>query len=121
MQRRSYHEKTTFIGIGLYRNDQPDGIGVSISADLFQPGKLEEIINQLFKDSDADWVNHSYEENLDHYFGQLRALVKDKDKKKKPIKEIGDAVLVISCVYSLEQHGPLQSDEFNGIQLIYVE
>jgi hypothetical protein len=114
-------EKQLLSVSAFYRNDQPDGIGVSISAELFQPGKLEEIINQLFKDSDADWINHSYEENLDHYFGQLRALVKDKGKMKKPIKEIGDAVLVISCVYSLEQHGPLQSDEFNGIQLIYVQ
>ena len=105
----------------FYRNDQPDGIGVSISADLFQPGKLEEIINQLFKDSDADWVNHSYDENLDHYFGQLRALVNNKDQTKGFNEDISDAVLVISCVYSLEKHGPLPSDEFNGIQLIYVE
>lgn len=99
----------------FYRNDQPNGIGITLTNDL----PLDTILLELRTNYDLMWRQSTFESEqaqlTKDLFGQLEFI----GRNKKPLG-MHLALMAIGNIYLLEKIGALEGDEFNGLQLIYV-
>ena len=95
------------IASAFWRNDQPDGIGVMVNRDDFQD--LDNAI-AIALEMYARKKGHDF----DFYFTLLRGFALNK-------REIGPAesLSIIGMIYTLEQHGMISADEFNGCLFLH--
>lgn len=103
----------------FYRNDRYDGVGLTLTSDF---GDLDHVLFHITTSYDL-----MYREAIQK--GDLRRLIRDlfkqldaigiEPKTKKP--DNIDLVIVFGNVYLLEKYKFLRGDEYNGLQLAYME
>lgn len=96
----------------FWRNDQPDGIGVSFRSDSFSPDELQamfrgEVVRQYFRDCDA----HLGTRIVDEYLDQLRGIAMQ--ARQGPLT-LQLALMAALNIMWLAERGFIPSDEFNG-------
>ncbi len=99
----------------FYRNDKPNGVGVTLPREL---GDLDKVLNDLTTNYDLMWRQSVYESDTAQLvmdlIQQLEAIGMTKDFT------IHLGLLAVGNVYLLEKVGHLKPDEFNGLQLVYM-
>ena len=103
----------------FYKNNLPTGIGLSLTSDF---GDLDHVLLHITSSYDL-----MYREAISR--GNLKQLVRDlfkqldligiMPKTKQP--ENMDIVIVFGNIYLLEKYRFLKSDEYNGLQLAYMD
>jgi len=96
----------------FYKNDRPDGVGVTFAAPSFTPDELTEMFagetaRQYMRDSDTALGTNLVET----YFAQLDALALEAKAGPLPLAK---ALLVAMNIMYLSDRGLLANDEFNG-------
>ena len=103
----------------FYRNDKPEGVGVSLFEDFDYP-YLDDVFNGIKSNYDEMWKQSVYESDTRKLINELVAQLDAIGSSKRELS-ISQAALVIGNVYLLEKLGELVSDKFNGLWLAYVE
>jgi hypothetical protein len=101
----------------FYKNDRPEGIGISIDESF---GNLDNLLDILTASYNAMWDECQAEGSLPALIGDLRSQLTGIGSSK-PHYGIAEVSIIIGNIYLLEKHGQMVTDEFNGLQLAYVE
>lgn len=96
----------------FWRNDQPDGLGVTFGHDDFSPSELAtlfqgETVRQYFRDSDAALGSSI----VDDYLSQLGAIAQQARHADLPMHL---ALMAALNIMWLAERGFIPNDEFNG-------
>ena len=96
----------------FWRNDQPDGLGVTFGPDGFSPEELGvlfagDTVRQYFRDSDAALGSSV----VDDYLNQLRGIAVEARKAPLPMHL---ALMAALNIMWLAERGFIANDEFNG-------
>ncbi len=100
----------------FYKNDQPGGIGITLDDGFCDLDEFMKIIEVHY---DLMWDETQKANDLPNLIQMLRdqlAAIAD----NKPHYDYAAVSMIVGNVYLLEQHGQMLSDEFNGLQLIYL-
>lgn len=104
----------------FWRNDAPDGIGITYAPPGFSSEELDElfrsgqIVKQFFIDSDQALGT----DIVATYLAQLGAIGRDKAAgKNTPEQQI---ILATLNILWLTSRGFIPNDEFNGVQWVYL-
>jgi hypothetical protein len=101
----------------FYKNDHPNGIGITLTEEFGDLDQFLEIIQTSYK---AMWQESEQNSELPTLILELRGQLISLGLKKGDIG-IHAGSIVIGNVWLLESHGQMITDEFNGLQLAYVE
>ena len=96
----------------FWRNDQPDGIGVTITDEAFTV-PLTEIMDEIMENYWQMWVEAENEGTTDELVSDLVAQLTDVSRRRESL-DISDAVWVIGNIWLLERVGYIKADEYNG-------
>lgn len=103
----------------FYKNNMPNGIGLTLESNF---GDLDHILFHITTSYDLMYreavQTSTLKKLVDDLFMQLNA-VGHMPKTSKP--ENVDLVIVFGNVYLLERYKFLESDEYNGLQLAYMD
>jgi hypothetical protein len=101
----------------FWKNNVPEGLGITLD-DSF--GDLDEFMQIIEVHYDLMWSETEKANDLPNLIqllrDQLLAIASD-----KPLYDLSAISMIIGNVYLLEQHGQMITDEFNGLQLAYVD
>jgi hypothetical protein len=103
----------------FYRNDMPDGVGVSLFEDFDDP-YLDEVFNGIKSNYDKMWRVAVFESDTRKLIDELRGQLASIGSKNTELS-VAKAAIVIGNVYLLEKLGEIVSDEYNGLWLAYME
>lgn len=103
----------------FWRNNHPDGLGVTFKAPEFTSTELEvlfrgDTVKQYFRDSDA----HLGTSIVDDYLNQLRGIAEQARKGPLPMAH---ALMAALNIMWLAERGFIPNDEFNGPMFVQVE
>ena len=103
----------------FWRNDQPEGLGVSFGPKAFSPEELTilfagDTVKQYMRDSDA----HLGAQIVDDYVNQLRGIAEQARKAPLPMHL---ALMAALNIMWLTERGFIANDEFNGPIFVQVE
>lgn len=96
----------------FWRNDQPDGIGVTISEEAFTV-PLTDIMDEIMENYWNMWVEAENEGNTEELVSDLLAQLRSASEIRQRL-DISDAVWLIGSIWLLERVGRIKSDEYNG-------
>jgi hypothetical protein len=103
----------------FYRNDEPDGVGVSLFEDFDDP-YLDEVFNGIKSNYDKMWRVAVFESDTRKLIDELKGQLESIGSANKEVS-VAKAAIVIGNVYMLEKLGELVPDEYNGLWLAYME
>lgn len=99
----------------FWRNDQPDGIGVTLRVSDDFTAEFMDMMSGTISICDRGWDSEGDKHEVAlHLLDQLRELAARKDSLTEE-----DNWRVIENVYLLERHGFIPSDEYNGVVFHY--
>ena len=103
----------------FWRNDHPDGLGVTFKAPEFTSTDLEvlfrgDTVKQYFIDSDK----HLGTRIVDDYLAQLRGIAEEAKRRPLPIAK---ALIAALNIMWLAERGFIPNDEFNGPMFVQAE
>lgn len=103
----------------FWRNDQPDGLGVTFGPEGLSPEELHtlfagETVRQYFRDSDAALGSSIVED----YLNQLAGIASEARNAPLPMHL---ALMAALNIMWLAERGFLANDEFNGPMFVQVE
>lgn len=103
----------------FYKNDKPNGVGLTLTEEF---ANLDHILFHITTSYDLMYREAVQTSNLKRLvadlFDQLDAIgAKPKDHHIDDV----DLVLVVGNVYLLERYKFLKGDEYNGLQLAYMD
>jgi hypothetical protein len=101
----------------FYRNDRPDGIGITLNRDF---GNLDSMLEILQATYTLMWTEAQASNGLPELISDLRDQL-DCVARQKPSYSIQSVCLVIGNVWALEHFGQLKTDDVNGLFLAYAE
>lgn len=102
----------------LWRNDQPDGLGITFGPAAYTPDELThmfagEVVNQYFRDTDSVLGTNI----VDAYLAQLRMIAIQARRSSIPIHA---AVMAALNIMWLADRGFIPNDEFNGVLFVKI-
>jgi hypothetical protein len=100
----------------FFRNDKSNGIGLTLPREL---GDLDKVLLELITSYDLMWRQSVYESETAQLVTELVQQLEAIGSTKDFTLHLG--LLAVGNVYLLEKVGHLKSDEFNGLQLVYVD
>ena len=100
----------------LYKNDQPDGVRLTLTEEF---GDLDLLLSSIRDGWDGMWLRAVRHESTDSLVRSLREHLDEAGRSGKPIQTTITACRVIGDIYLLERVGALRSDEYNGLLLAY--
>jgi hypothetical protein len=101
----------------FWKNDQPDGIGITVDESF---GDLDDLLFILQVSYNAMWAECQENGSLPDLINDLRAQLVEIGLRKPIADDDLDTVcIVIGNIRCLENHGHMISDEYNGLQLVY--
>ena len=103
----------------FWRNDQPDGLGVTFGPEGFSPEELTvmfagETVRRYFADSDRALGSSI----VDDYLNQLRGIAEQARKAPLPMHL---ALMAALNIMWLAERGFIANDEFNGPMFVQAE
>lgn len=100
----------------FFRNDKPNGIGVTLTEDIGDLDYILRIITDNYDVMYREAVLHSTVHELVDDLLQQLLIVGVKKERSDP-----ELFLAIGNIYLLSKYGFLRTDDFNGLMLTYVE
>ena len=103
----------------FWRNDQPDGLGVTFGPDGFSPEELTtlfsgETVRRYFRDSDA----HLGTAIVSDYLNQLAGIAMEARARPLPMHL---ALMAALNIMWLAERGFIANDEFNGPMFVQAD
>ena len=100
----------------FYKNDKPTGIGISIDQSF---GNLDDLLIILTASYNAMWAECQENGSLPDLISDLRLQLLEMGETR-PHYGIEEMSLIVGNIYLLEKMGQMVTDEFNGLQLVYM-
>lgn len=103
----------------FWRNDRPDGLGVTFGPEGFSPEELHTLfagdtVKQYFRDSDA----HLGTAIVQDYLNQLRGIASEARRGPLPMHL---ALMAALNIMWLAERGFIPNDEFNGQMFVQAD
>jgi hypothetical protein len=100
----------------FWKNDQPNGIGITIDESF---GNLDDLLTILQASYNAMYEECRLQGSLPDLINDLRSQLTEIGLNK-PIEDSLDTVcIIIGNIWTLESRGLMVTDEFNGLFLAY--
>lgn len=96
----------------FWRNDQPDGIGVTITEEAFTV-PLTDVMDEIMENYWQMWIEAQAQGATDELVSDLVAQLTAASWRRESLG-IRDAVCVIGNIWLLERVGYIEADEYNG-------
>ena len=111
--------KRTLFQISVFwRNDQPDGIGVTLTHDF---GDLDLIFNTISEQWDEMYREAVYHDSTETLVRDLFVQLEQLRHVHRGAIDFQSVGILIGNIYLLEKLGRLPKNDFNGVLLAYVE
>jgi len=114
MARMNLYQVSAF-----YKNTTANGIGITIGDPDFE---LQKMFGEFVDNYEEDWKSadeKEREEIVKIYFDQLNFFAKLRAEGREAEIKQKEYLLCITNIWFLENHGFLESDEFNGCVFLY--
>lgn len=101
----------------FWHNDLPTGLGFTLTDDV---GDLNTILNDLQTSWSAMWHQAQLTNSLPALIDDLRTQLTSISSSKGCLG-LEECLIALGNVWVLESHGQMITDEFNGLQLAYID